>query len=192
MAIGAVEYVVIGFSGDQLGAQLAPALASLDASGAVRVLDVLVIAKDSVGDVEIVRHDAFDDRAEPALAMLDAILCGRADGLVTDVDALYAAEELAPGSTAALVAWVPTRRCGSGRGVQASVGTAVVGPIPHEPATVALADLVSAGHPGRAEGLRGQVAPGAAVRSTRSLRPGRRPRSGSALRACRRGVGYGS
>lgn len=186
MAIGSVEYVVIGFSGDQLGAQLAPALASLDARGVVRVLDVLLIAKDSLGDVAMWRHDQLDERSASELALLDSILCDRAKGLVTDLDALYAAEELAPDSAAALVAWEPPRRCARGLGDPPVISATVAGQIPHDLATVALADLVSAGHPGRTDARE------APVRARRSFRPARRPRPVSAHRACGRGVGYGS
>lgn len=186
MAKGSIEYVVIGFAGDQLRAQLAPALASLDARGAVRVLDVLLIAKDGLGDVVIRRHDELDDRACTGLDVLGTILHGQANRLVTDLDALYAAEELAPGTSAALVAWEPPRACAGGRVVDADVSTAVSGLIPHEPATVALADLVSAGRPGRADG------PRARATSTRPSPPERRHRPASARRACGGGFGCGS
>src|SRR5690606_4004264 len=109
MAIASIEYVVIGFSGDQLRAQLVPALASLEERGAVRVLDVLLIAKDRLGDVVMRRPDQLDELAACGLAALGTTLDGRATGLVTDLDALYAAEELAPGSTALLIAWEPPR-----------------------------------------------------------------------------------
>jgi hypothetical protein len=134
---GRVEYVVIAFSGEEFRARIAPALAELSARGAVRVLDVAFISKDRFGDVEMRGYDPCDHRST-CLAGL-----GITGGVVSDLDAIYAAEELAPGGTAALLAWerpgvpgarswMPTCRPGAG------------GPIPHEVATVALDDLVIA------------------------------------------------
>lgn len=186
MAIASIEYVVIGFSGDQLRAQLVPALASLEERGAVRVLDVLLIAKDRLGDVVMRRPDQLDELAACGLAALGTTLDGRATGLVTDLDALYAAEELAPGSTALLIAWEPPRGCVGGRRPSTVGSGAAAGPIPHDLATVALADLVSAGHPPRT------AAASAPAGARRSSRPARRPRPVSARRGCGRGSGCGS
>ncbi|HEX5945872.1 MAG TPA: hypothetical protein VFY82_06320 [Acidimicrobiales bacterium] len=186
MAIASIEYVVVGFSGDQLGAQLVPALTSLEERGAVRVLDVLLIAKDRLGDVVLRRPDQLDELVASGLAVFDTILDGRAAGLVTDLDALYAAEELAPDSTAVLIAWEPARWCVGGRGASTVVSGTAAGPIPHDLATVALDDLVSAGHPPRTAG------PGAPLRARRSSRRARRPRPVSARQACGRGSGCGS
>lgn len=186
MAIASIEYIVIRFSGDQLRAQLVPALASLEERGAVRVLDALLIAKDRLGDVVMRRHDQLDELSACGFAAFDTILEGRTTGLVTDLDALYAAEELGPDSAAVLIAWEPPRVCVGGRRASTVVSGAVAGPIPHDLATVALADLVSAGHPPRT------AAANAPVRARRSSRRARPPRPVNARRACGRGSECGS
>ena len=140
----------------------------------------------ALGDVVLRRPDQLDELAACGLAALGTTLDGRATKLVTDLDALYAAEELAPGSTALLIAWEPPRGCVGGRRASTVVSGAAAGPIPHDLATVALADLVSAGHPPRT------AAASAPVRARRSSRPARRPRRVSARRACGRGSGCGS
>jgi hypothetical protein len=138
ITVGSVEYVVIGFSGQQFRTRVAPALADLVGRGTVHVWDVVFITKDGFGDVEMQAYDPCHDRFA-CLSGLDIT-----GGLVSDLDAIYAAEELAPGTTAALVAW---ERPGE-PGVPGSWGPAhrpsvARVPIPHEVARVALDDLVS-------------------------------------------------
>ncbi len=47
MTIGPVEYVVLGFPGNQFSGEVAPALAQLVESGTIRILDLVFIAKDA-------------------------------------------------------------------------------------------------------------------------------------------------
>ena len=54
MTVGPVEYIVVGFPGNNFTGEIAPELAKLVTSGAIRILDLLFIGKDAAGDVIVV------------------------------------------------------------------------------------------------------------------------------------------
>ena len=139
-----VEYVVIGYAGDQFCSHIAPALLDLSARGRLRVLDVVLVGKDRLGDVVVYRHDHRDHPSGSSLGAVDTVLGSRTCRLVTDIDAIYAAEELPPASTAALIAWQRLPRGTPPPTEIADGGAAPAGPIPHDITRVALADLVTA------------------------------------------------
>lgn len=189
--VQSIEYVIIGYSGNQFCAQIAPALADLTARGTHRLLDVVFIGKDDLGDVVMRRPDQLDERSALGLAALDAMLGARAGRLVTDLDAIYAAEELVPDSTAALIAWEPPRRHAVPPPTVADRETALTRPIPHDIVRLGVADLVTA----RARSCSPTCsAPcvSAPVSASGSCRPARPPRRGSGPRACGRGSSCGS
>ena len=102
MSIGPVEYVILGFPGNKFTGQIVPELAKLIDSGLVRIIDLTFIMKDADGHVEVVEYDAVEELA--AFAGLDA----EVGGILTDEDVAYAAEALAPNSSAALLIWEDT------------------------------------------------------------------------------------
>src|SRR5262245_38754254 len=99
MTIGPVEYLIIGFPGNQFKGEIAPALADLIAKGTIRVIDLVFIKKDADGSTTTFEYDALDEFA--VFADLD----GEAGGLLNDEDVALAAETLAPNSSAALLVW---------------------------------------------------------------------------------------
>jgi uncharacterized membrane protein len=99
MTIGPVEYLVLGFPGNQFTGKIAPALADLTQSGTIRILDLVFIAKDEAGDVVAVELEEHDE-SEAFMA-----LEGEIGGLLSQDDIEHAAEELEPGSSAALLIW---------------------------------------------------------------------------------------
>ena len=139
--VESIEYVIIGYSGNQLCAQIAPALADLTARGTRRLLDMVLIGKDDLGDVVMHRPDKLGEPFSPGLAALDSMLDTPPHRLVTDVDAVYAAEELAPDSTAALIAWEPPRPHAASP-IMADRRTAPAAPIPHDIVRLDVEDLV--------------------------------------------------
>jgi hypothetical protein len=183
--VESIEYVIIGYSGDEFCAQIAPALADLTARGTHRLLDMVFIDKDDVGDVVMRRPDELDVPPPPGLAALDTLIDTSVDRLVTDVDAIYAAEELAPDSTAALIAWEPPRRHAAPQsGINGRATPA--GPIPHDIVRLGVADLVTA----RARSCSptgSAVCSAAPVGASRACRPPRPPRHGSGPAVCGRG-----
>ena len=102
MNIGPVEYLILGFPGNQFTGQIVPELAKLIDSGLVRIIDLTFISKDAAGDVEVIQHDVVEELA--AFAGLD----GEVGGLLADEDIMYAAQSLEPNSSAALLVWEDT------------------------------------------------------------------------------------
>jgi hypothetical protein len=102
MAIGPVEYLILGFPGNNFTGQIVPELAKLIDSGLVRIIDLTFISKDADGEVQVVEYDAVEELA--AFAGLDA----EVGGLLTDEDVAYAALSLEPNTSAALLVWEDT------------------------------------------------------------------------------------
>ena len=99
MAIGPVEYIVVGFPGNKFSGEIVPALAELIESGTVRIIDLVFIAKDVDGGVTFIEYDELED------VLGYEGLEGEAGGLLSDEDALEAAAGLEPGSSALMILW---------------------------------------------------------------------------------------
>src|SRR3954468_4078506 len=99
MAIGAVDYIIVGFPGNQFNGEIAPELGKLVDSGTIRILDLVFITKNADGDA---RAAEFEDHANaPPFNALE----GEVGGVISDEDIDYAAVELEPNSSAALLIW---------------------------------------------------------------------------------------
>jgi uncharacterized membrane protein len=99
MAIGPVEYIIIGFPGNQFTGEIVPALADLVAGGVIRILDLVVISKDEQGEVVVLEVD--EDSELAVFTTLD----GEVGDYVGDEDIAHAAAGIEPGSSAALLIW---------------------------------------------------------------------------------------
>jgi hypothetical protein len=99
MPDGPVEYLVIEFPSNEFHADLVAALNDLVASGTVRILDLVLVAKDGEGNVEALEIDDLDDEVRALFTDLD----GEYDGLFGQDDILLAAEALDPGHLAAVM-----------------------------------------------------------------------------------------
>ena len=102
MAIGPVEYLILGFPGNNFTGQIVPELAKLLDSGLVRIIDLTFITKDASGRVDVVEYDAVEELA--AFAGLDA----EVGGILTGEDIAHAAMSLEPNTSAALLIWEDT------------------------------------------------------------------------------------
>ena len=102
MSIGPVEYIIIGFPGNEFNGRIAPALADLIGSGTIRILDLMFIGKDAAGEVISFEFDQLDELAP--FADLD----GEVGGLICQEDIEHAAESLEPNMSAALLMWEDT------------------------------------------------------------------------------------
>jgi hypothetical protein len=140
MAIGPVEYIIIGFPGNQFNGEIAPELGKLVASGTVRVLDLVFVTKDADGDVAVVE---FEDHAD--VALFNA-LDGDVGGLISEQDIEYAAAGLEPNSSAALLIWEDVWAAPFVGALRASGAVLIEGArIPHDLIEAAEAELAAAG-----------------------------------------------
>jgi Family of unknown function (DUF6325) len=140
VAIGPVEYILIGFPGNKFTGEIAPALGRLIESNTVRIIDLVFIGKDQDGNVTFFEFDELEELAP------FAELQGEAGGLVSDADIEYAAEALEPNSSAALIVWEDVWAAELAQAVRNSNGVVIEGArIPHELVEVAFSELAAAG-----------------------------------------------
>ena len=134
MSIGPVEYIVVGFPGNEFNGDIAPELAKLVESGTIRLLDLVFIAKDGEGDVVAVEFDEHD--ALEAFGTID----GEVGGIISQDDIEHAAEALEPNSSAALLIWEDTWAAPFAAALRDSGGVLIEGGrIPHDLIEPALA-----------------------------------------------------
>jgi hypothetical protein len=140
MAIGPVEYIIVGFPGNQFNGEIAPELGKLVESGTIRILDLVFITKDADGEVSAVE---FEDHAD--VALFNA-LEGEVGGLISNEDVEYAAVELEPNSSAALLIWEDVWATPFVEAMRNSGGVLIEGSrIPHDLIEAAEAELAAAG-----------------------------------------------
>jgi translation initiation factor IF-2 len=101
MALGPVEYIIVGFPENNFQGKIAPALAGLIESGTVRILDLVFVAKDVDGSVVTLEFDQLAKSEIEAFNALDADI----GGVISERDIDHAASFLEPNSSAALVIW---------------------------------------------------------------------------------------
>ena len=70
MSIGPVEYIAIAFPGNKFSGEIIPAIKELQESGTIRVLDLIIISKDSAGGVTAVELSEASPEEQAALAAL--------------------------------------------------------------------------------------------------------------------------
>jgi hypothetical protein len=136
MSIGPVEYIIIGFPGNEFNGRIAPALADLIGSGTIRILDLMFIGKDAAGEVISFEFDQLDELAP--FADLD----GEVGGLIGQEDIEHAAESLEPNMSAALLMWEDTWAIPLVDALRDSGGVLIEGSrIPHDLIEAAFAGL---------------------------------------------------
>jgi len=139
MTIGPVEYIVVGFPGNDFNGEIAPELAKLIENGTIRIIDLVFIAKDGDGNVAVVEFDEHE-----ALAPF-AELEGEVGGIISHDDVEHAAVDLEPNSSAALLIWEDVWATPLVEAMRDSGGVLIEGSrIPHDLIEAALAGLPSA------------------------------------------------
>jgi hypothetical protein len=137
MTIGPVEYIVVGFPGNEFTGAIAPELIELVESGKIRILDLIFIGKDANGETV-----SFEVEDMPGFADVDADV----GGLISPEDIEHAADRLEPNSSAALLIWEDLWAARFAEAMRSSGGVLLEGArIPHEIISAALDSLPSAG-----------------------------------------------
>jgi uncharacterized membrane protein len=140
MTVGPVEYVVLGFPGNEFAGAIAPALVDLVRNGVIRVLDLVFIERNEDGEVQAYEYD--DLEVFGAFADLD----GEVGGLIGADDIEYVGQELAPNTSVALLLWEDLWAKPLLNALQKANGVMVEGArIPHDIFDVALSELASVG-----------------------------------------------
>ena len=104
LPVGPVDILIVGFPTTVFDGSMAPALTELVASGTVRLLDLLVVAKELDGTLSYLEiSEAGEAVAADVLA-----LAGDEPGLLAEDDVAAVADGLAPGTSAALIVWENT------------------------------------------------------------------------------------
>jgi|SRR4051794_17550398 hypothetical protein len=139
MAVGPVEYIILGFPGNDFNGEVAPALAKLIDNRTIRLLDLLFIGKDAAGDVLVIEFDELEALA--AFAGLE----GEVGGIISDADIAHVAAGLEPNSSAALLIWEDVWATEFAVAVRDSGGVVLEGArIPYEIVEAMFADLPAA------------------------------------------------
>ena len=99
--IGPVDYAIIAFPGNQFRGEIVPALTDLVEAGSIRLIDAAFVSKDENGDVSALELLELAPDVQEALAALKI----EVQGLFNDEELLAAANNLEPGSSAALLVW---------------------------------------------------------------------------------------
>lgn len=104
MTVGPVDVLIIGFPGNRFTGKIAPAILDLAAAGTIRIIDLLFVMKDGDGVVTTLAISDLDPETGPAFLSLDVAQ----PGALGDEDAEEVSEDLAPNSSALLVAYENT------------------------------------------------------------------------------------
>ena len=140
MALGPVEYVILGFPGNKFNGEIIPELSKLVDSDTIRVLDLIFISKDENGDVTVIEFEDHDDVA------LFNQLEGEVGGLIGEEDIEYAAADLEPNSSAAVLIWEDVWATPFVEALRNSGAILIEGArIPHDLIEAAEAELAAAG-----------------------------------------------
>jgi hypothetical protein len=140
MALGPIEYIIVGFPGNKFNGEIAPELGKLVSNGMIRVLDLVFITKDAEGNAQALEFEDHDD------VQLFAALDGEVGGLISEEDIEYAASELEPSTSAALLIWEDLWAAPFVEALRASGAVLVEGArIPHDLVELAEVELATAG-----------------------------------------------
>jgi hypothetical protein len=127
--LGPVDWIVVEFPGSRFNGEIAPALADLVDRNLIRILDLLVLKKNSDDSLEAYELGDLDDSELGGLRAHEAELAMLLSE--DDVNALAAAIE--PGSSAAVLVWENKWAAPFGAAVRHSGGQLVAsGRIPNQ------------------------------------------------------------
>ena len=105
MAIGPVDVVILEFPGNKFSGELAPMLRDLVASGTIRIIDLILVAKDAEGNILTVEIAGLDESLQAQFVELDIQVN---TGMLEEDDVSMVADALTPNSSVAMLVWENT------------------------------------------------------------------------------------
>jgi hypothetical protein len=101
MEPGPIEYMVVGFPGNEFNGEIAPALSDLVESGTIRIIDMTFVSKNENGDVTGFEMNDMAPAVQDALRSIGA----EHGNLLSEEDVQDVGEALDPNQSAALLVW---------------------------------------------------------------------------------------
>ena len=139
--IGPVEYMIVSFPGNRFTGEIAPALGKLVESNTIRIIDLAFVSKDADGSVAAFELSDIDEEVRRGLDALGL----EATGLLGEEDLMDAADDLEPGSSAAMLLWEDIWAAELASALRGAGGELVaIGRIPHDVVTEAREALSAA------------------------------------------------
>jgi uncharacterized membrane protein len=99
MTLGPLDYLVVGFPGNQFKGEIAPAIAAASANGIIRLVDVVFVMKDQDGAATTLEIKDLPDELKEAFAAV----AEDAHGLFTSEDIATLTEALPPNNSALIM-----------------------------------------------------------------------------------------
>jgi hypothetical protein len=99
--IGPVEYMVVGFPGNNFRGEIIPALKELVEQGTIRVIDLAFVLKNAKGDIVSMELEDIDSDTGRAFKEIES----RVGDLVNEADLHAVGQNLEPNSSAAVLVW---------------------------------------------------------------------------------------
>ena len=99
--LGPVDWIVVEFPGSKFNGEIAPALQDLVQRGTIRVLDLLMLKKDTDGSLEAFELSDLDPSEVGELRAYEKNLAM----LLSEDDVTAVAAAVEPGSSAAVLVW---------------------------------------------------------------------------------------
>lgn len=135
--MGPVEYIVVGFPGNQFDGTVVPALKDLVDKGLINIIDLVFVTKDDEGNTLAYE---FEDVPGDVASLAD--LPGEVGTILNDEDIQLAADDLEPNSSAALLVWEDVWATPFVEALRRSGGTLIAGDrVPADAVDALLADL---------------------------------------------------
>jgi uncharacterized membrane protein len=94
-----LEYVVIGFAGNQFKGEIIPALREVVEKGIIRVIDIVFARRDADGSLTVLELDDLDEESARAFSPVVTDVTG----MFSEDDIREISEELEPNSSAAVI-----------------------------------------------------------------------------------------
>ena len=135
--LGPVDWILVEFPGSRFKGEIAPALRDLVERDVVRVLDLLVLKKDSDGSLDAFELSDLDESELGELRSYESELAM----LLSEEDVTAVAAAIEPGSSAAVLVWENTWAAPFASAVRRSGGQLVAsGRIPVQALLAAIED----------------------------------------------------